>query len=181
MDSKDAEKNRDTISIPIEGAEENGESRTSEQTKESAEQYIDQLQRLQAEFSNYRRRTDKEKESLSTYVKGNLITRLLPVLDDFDLLVQHHEEDQQCPAEAIQIIVQKMKKILSDEGLETIDALNEDFNPEIHEAIAVEEIADPEKEGTILEEWQKGYCFHGNLLRPSRVKVAKLKVMNESA
>ena len=180
MNSKDMEKNDNTISIPIESEEQESTEEDLIEQKDSLQEYIEQLQRLQAEFNNYRRRTEKEKESLSTFVKGNLISNLLPVLDDLDLLVQHHQEDHQCPVEAIQIIVQKIKKVFFDEGLESIEALNHSFDPEFNEAVAVEELSDPEKEGVILEEWQKGYLFQGNLLRASRVKVAKLKSVDES-
>ncbi|MBN2105567.1 nucleotide exchange factor GrpE [bacterium] len=175
----EAKKDNKYISIPIEGGESEQSADRSDE-KEPKEIYVEQLQRLQAEFANYRRRTEKEKESLSTFIKGNFIAQLLPILDDLDLLVKHHEEDHQCPIEAIQLIIQKLKKILFDEGLESIDALDQTFNPDIHEAIAVEEVEEPKKDGVVLEEWQKGYQFHGSLLRPSRVKVAKLKAMEES-
>ena len=140
---------------------------------------LERLQRLQAEFVNYRRRTEKEKESLADYVEGDLIARLLPVLDDLDLLSQH-AENEQCPVEAVRLIIRKMNKILYDEGLEAIDAVSRPFDPENHEAVAVEPVTDPAQEGIIVEEWQKGYRFRGNLLRPSRVKVAKIKKDEES-
>ena len=173
------DQDKKAISIPINDEQTETEIEKKEE-KESSEVYVEHLQRLQAEFTNYKKRTEKEKESLSAFIKGNLIAHLLPVLDDLDLLVMHHQEDHQCPVEAIQMITQKMKKILSNEGLESIEALDRIFNPDIHEAIAVEEVEDPQQEGVILEEWQKGYQFHGNLLRASRVKVAKLKSAEES-
>jgi len=180
MNSTDADKHRDVILIPIDDGEKESQKNATEKEKESPEEYIEHLQRLQAEFANYKRRTEREKESLSDYVKGRLITHLLSILDDMDSLIRHHQESHQCSIEEIQFIARKMKKILFDEGLETIDAINQSFNPEIHEAIAVEKVSDPHKEGIILEEWQKGYRFHGSLLRPSRVKVGALKIKDES-
>jgi molecular chaperone GrpE len=173
-----AQKKNEGKDIPIDIVEtgDHGVGKSNEQAENTN---LEKLQRLQAEFVNYRRRTEKEKESLADYVKGDLITRLLPVLDDLDLLSQH-AENEKCPVEAIQLIIQKMKKILYDEGLETIDAVTHPFDPDIHEALAVEHVNDPDQEGLVVEEWQKGYRFRGNLLRPSRVKVAKIKKDNES-
>ncbi|MBN1780125.1 nucleotide exchange factor GrpE [bacterium] len=174
MNQQETEKEKENLSIPVEGPEDEAEN--AEITdRDELERTVGQLQRLQADFINYKKRTDKEAASLTRYVKGRFITALLPVLDDMDLLILHHQEDRQCPVDAVQMIVQKLKKIMSDEGLETVSALGEVFDPEIHEAIAVEETPDPGQEGLIVEEWQKGYRFHDQLLRPSRVKVAKAK------
>ncbi len=176
MHSNDAENRPEEIQIPVEVAD--NEPETDEKHKQEdtpgSEDYLSHLQRLQAEFANYKRRTEKEKESLAAFVKGNLITQLLPVLDDFNLLIQHHP-DSDCPVDAVKMILQKLNKILTDEGLETIEALHQPFDPDIHEALAVGEVEDETADGSVLEEWQKGYRFHGNLLRPSRVKVARFK------
>ena len=174
MKQMDSEKEREVITIPVEGEDE-AFSKSRSHESQSVENTIEQLQRLQADFVNYKRRTEKEMSALSAFVKGNFITSLLPVIDDLDLMVQHHE-DGQCPSDAVLLIIQKFKKILTDEGLEVIDAAGKIFDPEIHEAVAVEEVADAGKEDVILEDWQRGYRFQGTLLRPSRVKVAKLKV-----
>jgi len=173
----DKEKEPEINIIPVETDEPDHSSEEDIKT-ESAESYIEQLQRLQADFINYKRRTEKEMNSLSIFVKGNLIQSLLPVIDDMDLLIQHHQHDHQCPVEAVQMIIQKLKKVLIDEGLETIDVTGQSFDPIIHEAIAVEEVKDPLKENIIVQECQKGYRFHDNLLRPSRVRVAKVKAGN---
>ena len=138
---------------------------------EASVDYLDQLQRLQAEFTNYRKRTDREKETLGNFVRGSFIQTLIPVIDDLDLMLQHHEKDKVIPFEGITMIVQKFHKILTDQGLETIDALGEVFNPELHEALAVQETDNPDEDDIIIEEWQKGYQFHEQLIRPSRVKV----------
>jgi molecular chaperone GrpE (heat shock protein) len=97
---------------------------------------------------------------------------LLPVLDDFDRMIDHHDEDGSCSLEGIQLIYQKMKKVLLDEKLEQIPSVGEPFNPEYHEAVGVE-VTSEGQDNIILEEWQKGYTFNGRLLRPSRVKVGK--------
>lgn len=172
MNSNSPKKNEGT-EIPVEIVE-NGTGEVKKEEEQVERENLEKLQRLQAEFVNYKRRTEKEKNSLRDYIEGELIARLLPVMDDLDLL-SRHAENGQCPVEAVQLIVQKMKKILNDEGLEAIDAVSYPFDPENHEAVAVEPVSDAAKEGIIVEEWQKGYRFRGNLLRPSRVKVAKIK------
>lgn len=137
-----------------------------------AAEYLEQLQRLQAEFSNYRKRVEKERETLFTVAKGEMILNLLSVLDDFERMVNHHAEKEEYSLDGVRLIYQKLKKILIDEGLEEITSIGQRFNPEFHEAVDVEE-TNKEHAGLVMEEWQKGYRFGGKLLRPSRVKVGK--------
>lgn len=133
---------------------------------------LEQLQRLQAEFSNYKKRVEKEKEGLYELAKGDLILKLLPVLDDFHRMIDHHEKHDQIECEGIQLIFNKMKKMFKDEGLEEIQSVGEPFDPDLHEAVGIEKTHE-DQENRVLEEWQKGYRFQGRLLRPSRVKVGK--------
>ena len=123
--------------------------------------YLEQLQRLQAEFSNYRKRVEKERSDIYTYAKGDLITLLLPILDDFERMNSHHEESD-IDHEGLQLIFQKLQKILFDEGVEIIPTDGEIFNPEYHEAIGVENV-DEENDGIVCEEWQKGYRYKERL------------------
>lgn len=138
----------------------------------------DQLQRLQAEFLNYKRRVEKEKEEIGSYARGNLIRTILPVLDDLGRLIDHHGDDETVAVESVRLILQKFNKILIDEGLEVIESGDAEFDPAIHEALSVETVS-VEKDGKILEEWEKGYRYHGRLLRPSRVKVGKAAALNK--
>ena len=132
--------------------------------------YVDQLQRLQAEFSNYKRRVEKERESMAMFGKQDMASKLLPVLDDLERLIDHHQGEVGCSLEGVQLIHGNLVKVLTEEGLEIIPALGNQFNPEIHEAVSMEEVG-AENEGLVVEEWMKGYRFAGKLLRPSRVKV----------
>jgi len=134
---------------------------------------VDHLRRLQAEFSNYKKRVEKERDSLSAWVKGDLILNLLPVLDDAEHLIRPANTDPASALEAARMIARKFKKTLEDEGLEEIAVKEgESFNPEIHHAIGVED-SGPENDGRIMEQWRKGYRFKNRLLRPSQVKVGK--------
>lgn len=164
------------IVIPVSSPGEKGrEDRVADKKRNSGaseKEYIDQLKRLQAEFSNYRKRVDKERERLSSTGKGELVLKLLPVLDDFERMVNHHQQGNPCSLDGVQLIYQNLRKILSDEGLEEIPSIGERFDPEFHEAVGVEETGE-DQDGLVLEESQKGYRFGEKLLRPSRVKVGK--------
>lgn len=174
------------ITIPVTGpSEEKGVPSEEPAGKSSfdqgkAEEYIDQLQRLQAEFKNYRRRIDEERKSLFSLAKSELVLKMLPVLDDFERMIHHQNGDCQINLEGVSLIFQNFKKALAEEGLEEIPALNEVFNPEVHEAVGVEE-TDANRDGIVVEEWQKGYRFGERMLRPSRVKVGKAAERSEGA
>lgn len=165
------------IEIPITVLRENSAEpvveteRADEEARSNGMNYLEQLQRLQAEFQNYRKRTEKERAETYQLAKGDLILNLLTVLDDLERMSLHHEENGM-NGEGVQLILQKMKKILTDEGLEVIETANQPFNPECHEAVGVEETG-REQDGMVVEEWQKGYKFKERLLRPSRVKVGQ--------
>ena len=133
---------------------------------------LEQLQRLQAEFSNYKKRTEKERDQLYLLAKGDMILKILPVLDDFERMFAHHENHDQIQCEGIKLIVNKLKKILAEEGLEEIQPVGKQFDPDLHEAVGIEH-TDEKHENLVLEEWRKGYQYHGKLLRPSHVKVGK--------
>jgi molecular chaperone GrpE len=172
------------IEIPISSGDEDvlnpvAEEKVQDSPSQNAEVDItrDQLQRLQAEFLNYKRRVEREKEEIGSFARGNLIRSILPVLDDLGRLIDHHGDDDSVAVESVQLILQKFNKILTDEGLEVIESCDAEFDPEIHEALSVEAVP-IEKDGKILEEWEKGYRYHGRLLRPSRVKVGKAASAN---
>ena len=176
MVSEDKQQSKREILIPVSGAEEKTVS-TKKSDKESSVKdednpYFDQLQRLQAEFANYRRRIDEERKSLFSIAKSELVSKLLPVLDDLERMIQHQNGDCEINIQGVRLIYQNLKKALSEEGLEEIPAKDEIFDPEIHEAVGVEE-TDEDRDGIVVEEWQKGYRFGERMIRPSRVKVGR--------
>ena len=181
-------KHKKTFEIPVDGedpssssgqAAEAGEEEKVDETglklrqaEEKAAEYLDRLQRLQAEFSNYRKRVDKEKEGLRDWLHGLMLVDILPVLDDLDRMVQSLESQNPIDLDGVKLIQQKLQKALKDRGLQEIESIGQKFNPELHEAVGVE-TTEPDKAGLVLEEWQKGYKIGDRLLRPSRVKVGK--------
>lgn len=134
--------------------------------------YLDQLQRMKAEFDNYRKRTEKEKQEFYTFAKGRVIQNLLPVLDDLDRMVQHGKGHGHSLFTGIELIRQKMKGILLSEGLEEINPVGRDFDPVFHEALGTLDTV-PENDGQVMDELEKGYLLQGRLLRPSKVRVGK--------
>ena len=150
------------------------ESEPEPETLKAENPYLDQLQRLKAEFDNYRKRVEKEKDEFFAYAKGRVIQNLLPVLDDLDRMIQHSKGQADPLATGIELIHQKMKAVLLNEGLEEIDPAGKPFDPAFHEAIGLID-ADLRQDGLVMEELERGYMLQGRLLRPSRVRVGKAK------
>jgi molecular chaperone GrpE len=146
-------------------------SDTSDETGVKASEYLDHLQRLQAEFQNYRKRVDRERDQLHAYAQRGMILNLLPVMDDMERLLAHHPDGIE-DMEPVRLIYQKLLKVLTDSGVEPIAAKGEAFDPALHEAVGVEPVGE-EMADRVIEEWQKGYRLGDNLLRPSRVKVGQ--------
>ena len=129
----------------------------------------DTLQRLQAEFENYRKRIERECNEFKQYANKQMIEDLLPMLDNFDMALKTQ------PDEGFTLIYTQLFELLSRYGLRKISCEGK-FNPKFHEALLQEQ---SEKEsGTILEELQKGYIVGDAVLRPARVKIA-WKPLNE--
>ena len=147
-----------------ESKQENREGKLK-QKKTKEEQYLEQLQRLQAEFDNYRKRTEKEKQEILKSANKDLIIKLLNIFDNFELALKHTNN------EGIKMIYSELYSILEKQGLISIKAQGK-FNPELHEVLIQEE---GKKDGIILEELQKGYTLNDKLIRASKVKISKVK------
>lgn len=136
------------------------------------EEYKEQLQRVQAEFINYRKRVENERKKDFITAKGNLVSSILPVLDDFDRLFEHYQEKKHCNIKEVKMLFDNLKKILCSEELTEIEDQGCEFDPNCHEAVGVVQTS-PENDEMVMEVLQKGYKFGDRLLRPSRVKVGK--------
>ena len=128
------------------------------------------LPRRQAEFENFRKRTEKERFEYSQYAGMEMVRELLPVLDDFERALKTECKSADY-AKGIEMIYGRMLESLKKAGLEPIDTAGSQFDPHLHQAIERVETEDAE-DGTVLGEFQRGYNFKGKLLRPSMVKVA---------
>lgn len=126
------------------------------------------LQRLQAEFENYQKRTEKQCQDFAKYANQELIKELLPVLDNFDLAIKNSDDPEKF-RKGVELIYSEIHDILERSGLKPIPA-DKEFNPELHEALMVEK---SDKDNIILEEFQKGYTLNSKVIRHSKVKVGK--------
>ena len=140
-----------------------------------ADDYKADLQRMAADFANYRKRNDAERTEFAKFAKADLITKLLDVLDGYDrALASVPDELKAQPwVEGMWLVERKLRQILEAEGLEPVDSLGKPFDPYVHEAVAHVESDQPE--GTVIAEHQKAYRLHDRVIRPALVSVAKAK------
>lgn len=131
-------------------------------------------QRAAADMANYRRRTEQERSELVRNANADLIRRLLPVLDDFGRGLQAipADETKAVWVEGMRLIERKLLAILEQEGVTPYDAQGQDFDPAFHDAVTFEP-SDPEFEGKVIGEVQKGYRLRDKVLRPALVRVGK--------
>ncbi len=130
----------------------------------------DLLLRRQAEFDNFRKRSERERSEYLQYAAMDSVKELLPILDDFEraLKVEAPNSDY---AKGVEMIYGRMLEAMKKLGLEPIDTAGKTFDPHLHQAIERVETKDAE-DNTILGEFQRGYYFKGKLLRPAMVRVA---------
>jgi molecular chaperone GrpE len=130
--------------------------------------------RLFSEFDNYRKRTTKERIEHSKSASAEMITALLPVVDDLERAstLATAEAKGDAIAEGITLIYNKLKSILTQKGVEEINAVGEDFDTDYHEAITHIPAADKKQKGKVVEQVKKGYMLNGKVIRFAQVVVA---------
>jgi molecular chaperone GrpE len=153
-----------------------------EQKKKLAESYYDQLLRLKAEFDNYRKRIEKEKEELVKFGKQELVVKLLDILDSFQLALdstRNEKNEAKSIKEGVELIYKQFKEILEKEGLKKLEVLGEKFDPNFHFAVEYQE-SDEHEDNKILKEIRPGYLLYERVVRPAMVVVARSKKQNSS-
>ncbi len=140
-----------------------------EEAKKLAEERLNQLKYMQADFENYCKKFDKEKEQIIRLANEELIKELIVILDDFDASVKLMEESK--GKEGLMLLEKKFFKILEKNGLKKIDSLGKKFNPHFHEVLCRE--CSDRNEDEVLEEIQKGYTLDLKVIRASKVKTSK--------
>jgi molecular chaperone GrpE len=134
-------------------------------------EYKDSWLRSQAEFQNYRKRLDRDHEMMHNSMKGDIIKKVLPVLDDLERALQNRSVDDPW-ANGIELVARKFQNILESEGIKKIEALGTEFDPNFHEAIS-HEPADGAKSGSVIGVVQNGYMLGDRVIRPALVRVAQ--------
>ncbi|MGQ9518359.1 MAG: nucleotide exchange factor GrpE, partial [Anaerolineae bacterium] len=148
--------------------------RQLEETQAKADEYLDQWRRSVAEFSNFRKRMERDRQEFQKTATTDFLKRLLPVVDDMERAFAH------LPAElashewiiGMQMVYQKLLDLLYQEGLQPIEAENSRFDPLFHEAVSYEESPDHE-DGAIIGVVRRGYRLGERVLRPAQVRVAR--------
>ena len=157
----------------VQTAEENTAAETAhtelDELKAQLAQEQDQYQRVVAEYANYKRRTDQEKEQLGSFVKGEVLKTLLPSIDNLERAIAAPDGEEY--RKGVNMVIAQFEESLKAMGLEEIPALGETFDPEIHHAVMRED-ADGVETETVTEVFQKGYRLGKRVLRPAMVKVA---------
>jgi len=186
---EDDEKSDNLISEPespaVEGGadELEGEGKPSEEPEATVLEEMDRLReevdhvkelylRKLAEFDNFRKRVDREREEMRLTAGADMVRELVPVLDNFERALQHADASGFSSfKEGIKLIAKQLWDVLSRQGLEALNPLNEKFNPEFHEAVQRVEALE-HAPGSVVDVIAKGYTFGGRLVRPAIVTVA---------
>jgi molecular chaperone GrpE len=176
---KDHEYQDDRDDMTVEGGDGNiVESLTAklqEKEKEAAENY-DKYVRAVAELENYRKRVARDRADSLKYGQENLIKDILPLVDSLDRAMEHacNSKDFEAFREGLQLIQNQLGGCLGKQGVERIEAVGRDFDPNVHEAVL--QVESPEHEhNQVVQEFEKGYLLNGRLLRPSKVSVCRLR------
>ena len=131
----------------------------------------DQVLRVQAEFMNYKKRVERDRAELVQFANEKLIIELIAVLDNFYRALATEKKHDNF-FEGMELIFQQLSKVLEDNGVEEFTADGEEFDPNLHHAVLMEESEEMES-GKVIETLQRGYKLNGKLVRPAMVKVAK--------
>jgi molecular chaperone GrpE len=145
-----------------------------EEAEAKVAEHLDGWQRAQAEFMNYKSRVQRDQEMMKALMKGDIIRKFLPVLDDLERALQNRPADNNA-GEAwagIELIVRKLQSILESEGVKRIEAEGEAFDPTFHEAIS-HEPSESVESGHVIAVAQNGYTLGDRVIRPALVRVAQ--------
>ncbi len=141
-----------------------------------ADEYWDRLLRTTADFENFRKRAARERQDSIRYANEALMQKLITVLDNFEMAQSAAQsgtaDSLQSFQEGVSMIYQQLRGVLTEAGLEELDATGQKFDPNFHEAVSQQESADV-PEGQVLQQLRKGYKLRERLLRPASVVVAK--------
>jgi len=145
------------------------EDELHKELKDEIEDLESSLKRVMADFDNYRKRMVKERKRIIQRANEDLMIDILEVLDDLERAL-----DDDISEDGIKMVYRKLKNKLKEHGLESIDAVGEEFDPNYHECIYSEEVEDDQVD-IVLEEFNKGYKMNSRVIRPAKVKVGKKK------
>ena len=149
------------------------QSKRERQLQQQVDDLTQDLQRERSDFANYQRRTEAEKEQIMSHAKSEVITQLLPVLDDLERALGYIPEElrDNTWAQGVGKVYERAQETMRDIGITRIDALHQPFDPELHEAVEFEDGEGSQE--VVTEAMRTGYMFEDRVLRPAMVKVGK--------
>ena len=139
------------------------------------DEYYDLLLRKTAEFDNYRKRIERDRQAQNDAAAASIIQELLPLMDDLERALKAESSASDAGnayRRGVELIHKQLGEILRKRGVRAIEALGADFDPHYHQAVSYD-AAEGRREGEVIEEFRRGYMLGDRLLRPSMVKVAK--------
>ena len=169
MEQKKEDKKAEAEKSDDKKSDEREKPKQLDEKQQKIDELTDTLKRLAAEFENYKKWNAKEKADFAKYAHAELIAKILPVLDSFEMALKS-TSDKEKFIEGMKMIYAQFHSALEAEGLRPIKAVGEKFDPYRHEVLMKEE--SEKEEGTILEEFQKGYMLNDRVLRHSKVKIS---------
>ncbi|MBQ9904178.1 MAG: nucleotide exchange factor GrpE [Synergistaceae bacterium] len=150
-----------------------------QQEDDSQSKKIEELEHdlavARADFYNFRQRTIKERQEARTRAQEEVITAMLPVLDNLDRALSASSQDAQGIIKGVEMVQRQFVNVLEGLGVSVIKSEGEKFNPSLHDAAGTEDVEDPELDGVVISERLKGYRTEGRVLRPAQVTVGKFK------
>lgn len=141
-------------------------------SKDESKELIEQLQRIQAEFENYKKRTEKEKQDIFQLGKASVLLKALDIMDNFERAIESLKtmEKKEDVQKGIEMIFHQMHKFLEEEGIKSIKAEGNKFDPYMHEVMKVE---NSDNDNTVMKELQKGYMLNNKVIRTSKVVLSR--------
>jgi molecular chaperone GrpE len=161
-----------------EAAAEGGDTTTStadvDELQRQRDDYYDRLLRKTAEFDNYRKRVDRDRQAMSESTAAELFRELLPLVDDLERALKADAPNEAADAyrRGVELIQRQLLELLRKRGVRPIESVGADFDPHYHQAVSYESI-EGHRDGEVIEEFARGYMLGDRLLRPAMVKVAK--------
>lgn len=170
---EEAEANEEATEVEVEEVvNEQGEFSEVDKLKNECKDINDKYMRLQAEFQNFKKRTEKEKANLYKFANEKLFVDLLPLMDNMERALASTETGSDGIVEGLKMIKKSLDDIFTKNGLEAIEAMGQEFDPELHHAVMSDDSDDHASEH-VIEEFQKGYKLNEKVIRHSMVKVSK--------
>ncbi len=149
----------------------NEEAQEVDERDSKIEELTDSLQRLQAEYANYRRRTQQEKETIGVFANEKILNELIPVVDSMERALEACTDKEDTMYKGIDLVYKQLTATFEKFGLQEIEAENADFDPNLHLAV-MQEAVDGVEANKVVMVLQKGYKLNTKVLRPSMVKVS---------